>query len=132
MNPHPLGSGNMIIKSSNPDSIPPADAASDKKVQSAEHYAIALLTPAQAKSTTFLVSIHRLKHHASPDTPLIAPSMFNTSLDSTLPGMTVDPDLNTRISSSRAMVAAARDYNGRKGLLEVNSRREILWTSFVR
>lgn len=41
---------------------------------------------------------------------------------STLPGMVLDPDLNTRKFSSKAMVAAARDYNGRTALLEVRTK----------
>lgn len=34
--------------------------------------------------------------------------------------MVLDADLNTRKFSSKAMVAAARDYNGRTALLEVS------------
>lgn len=39
---------------------------------------------------------------------------------STLPRMALDANLDTRKYSSKAMVAAARDYNGRTALLEVS------------
>jgi len=39
---------------------------------------------------------------------------------STLPKMVLDSDLDTRKFSSKAMIAAARDYNGRTALLEVS------------
>lgn len=40
---------------------------------------------------------------------------------STLPKMVLDIDLDTRIYSSKVIGYAARDYNGRTALLEVNS-----------
>lgn len=44
------------------------------------------------------------------------------TLRSTLPGMVLDSDLNTRKFSSKAMIAAARDYNGRTALLEARKK----------
>eukprot|EP00904_Undaria_pinnatifida_P007150 jgi/Undpi1/3565/HiC_scaffold_16.g06937.m1 len=42
-------------------------------------------------------------------------------LMSTLPKMTLDLDLDTRIFSSKAIAAAARDYNGRTALLQAKA-----------
>lgn len=60
---------------------------------------------------------HRIQTRLSIPTSVIFASTL--PLRSTLPRMALDPDLNTRKYSSKAMGFAARDYNGRTALLKV-------------
>lgn len=56
----------------------------------------------------------------------LVPCVCDDNHPSTLPGMALDGNLDTKKYASKAMIAAARDYNGRTALLKVSAKRAVL------
>ncbi|CAM9662100.1 unnamed protein product, partial [Ectocarpus sp. 4 AP-2014] len=76
----------------------------------------------QVRSDSLLVRVNTLRVLCEEfKNPTIIAGSVKAGLMSTLPKMTLDSDLNTRKFSSKAMVAAARDYNGRTALLKART-----------
>ncbi|CAM9454118.1 unnamed protein product [Ectocarpus sp. 13 AM-2016] len=76
----------------------------------------------QVRSDSLLVRVNTLRVLCEEfKNPTIIAGSVKAGLMSTLPKMALDSDLNTRKFSSKAMVAAARDYNGRTALLKART-----------
>eukprot|EP00903_Cladosiphon_okamuranus_P009251 g8827.t1 len=80
----------------------------------------------QVRSDSLLVRVNTLRVLCEEfKNPSIIAGSVKAGLMSTLPKMVLDSDLNTRNFSSKAMVAAARDYNGRTALLEARAPETV-------
>ncbi|CAM9470097.1 unnamed protein product [Ectocarpus sp. 6 AP-2014] len=76
----------------------------------------------QVRSDSLLVRVNTLRVLCEEfKNPTIIAGSVKAGLMSTLPKMALDSDLDTRKFSSKAMVAAARDYNGRTALLKART-----------
>ncbi|CBJ33009.1 Rtdr1 protein [Ectocarpus siliculosus] len=76
----------------------------------------------QVRSDSLLVRVNTLRVLCEEfKNPTIIAGSVKAGLMSTLPKMALDSDIDTRKFSSKAMVAAARDYNGRTALLKARA-----------
>eukprot|EP00752_Nemacystus_decipiens_P009611 g8588.t1 len=80
----------------------------------------------QVRSDSLLVRVNTLRVLCEEfKNPTIIAGSVKAGLMSTLPKMVLDADLDTRKFSSKAMVAAARDYNGRTALLKAKAPETV-------
>ncbi|CAM9585404.1 unnamed protein product, partial [Hapterophycus canaliculatus] len=81
----------------------------------------------QVRSDSLLVRVNTLRVLCEEfKNPTTIAGSVKAGLMSNLPKMVLDPDLDTRTFSSKAMVAAAKDYNGRTALLEARAPETVL------